>query len=58
MWAAGYLPHNEPTLFVMFPDGRPARLIGRYIASCQVGPRKSLFLFAQVYVNEGVRDRV
>lgn len=54
IWGGGFPPHFEPVLYVSLPGQQP-RMIGRYIASCQVGPRKYLFGFARVYVNQGVR---
>ena len=53
-WGPGFPPHFEPVLYVT-NNGRQPRMLGRYIASCKVGPRKFLFGFARVYVNEGVR---
>ena len=53
-WGPGLPPHFEPVLYVT-KHGRHPRMLGRYIASCKVGPRKFLFGFARVYVNESVR---
>ena len=55
VWTSGYPPHFEPVLTVCIEGQRP-RIIGRYIASCQVRPRKSLFQLPGLKVNEGVRD--